>query len=112
MSGWDITANFINLVSRFPFERLLDRGPGNKALDALEKRLLDRGLLKPSSKPLAFKLPPASSSIVVKEPLPPPPLPTIDKEDEVNGGTRGAICFDEHVTRAATDLTEAPRMIK
>ena len=72
MSGWDITANFINLVSRFPFERLLDRGLSDKVPDALEKRLLDKGLLKPSCEPLS----------------------------------------DEHVTQAATDLTEALRMAK
>jgi len=111
MSGWDITANFINLVSRFPFERLLDRGLSDKVPDALEKRLLDKGLLKPSCEPLSFKLPP-SSSIVAKEPLPPPAVPTIANEDGVKGRTMGTIWSDEHVTQAATDLTEALRMAK
>jgi hypothetical protein len=44
-TGWDVAANFVNLLSPFPFERLFDRGPNDKALDALESRLKEKGLL-------------------------------------------------------------------
>jgi hypothetical protein len=63
MGGWDIAANIVNLVGRFPFERLLDRGPNDKALDALEKRLSDKGLLKPATQFVPL-------STVAKQPLP------------------------------------------
>jgi Mn-dependent DtxR family transcriptional regulator len=45
MDGWGIAANIVTLVSRFPFERLFDRGSNDKALDALEVRLKEKGLL-------------------------------------------------------------------
>jgi len=44
-AGWDFLTNLVTVVSRFPFERLLDRGPNDKALDALEARLKEKGLL-------------------------------------------------------------------
>jgi hypothetical protein len=102
-TGWDVAANFVNLLSRFPFERLFDRGPNDKALDALESRLKEKGLLRRNrrfgNQPLA-KLPFCL----------PPPLPTIAKEDEVKRGTAATIWSDEHVTQATGDLTKALRM--
>jgi hypothetical protein len=44
-AGWDFLTNLVTVVSRFPFGRLLDRGPNDKALDALEARLKEKGLL-------------------------------------------------------------------
>lgn len=78
MGGWDIAGNLVNLLSRFPFERLFIRGPDNKALNALEARLQEKVLLTGNpalgSQPLPnrpFNLSPSPFSVVAKQPLPP-----------------------------------------
>jgi hypothetical protein len=43
--GWDVLINIVNAFSRFPIERLFDRGPSDKPLDALEAKLKEKGLL-------------------------------------------------------------------
>jgi hypothetical protein len=45
MAGWDVLTNIVNVVSRFPVERLLIRNP-DKDLDKLEIKLKDKGLLQ------------------------------------------------------------------
>jgi hypothetical protein len=64
-NGWDVLANVINAVSRFPIERLFDRGPSDKALDALEVRLRDKGLL--TGNPVLGNQPFSPFSVVGKE---------------------------------------------
>ena len=45
-TGWDVATNFVNLFDRFPFERLFDRVPNDKALNTLEAKLKQKGFLR------------------------------------------------------------------
>jgi len=61
-AGWDFLTNLVTVVSRLPIERLLDRGPDNKALDKLEARLKEKGLLTVSAQRLDLPVKPLAQA--------------------------------------------------